>query len=166
MGLESKHYGKDLIAAVNRWGPGTKATSTFLNECAASNDFLWSPPEQGSGKWKMYNDVHLLEFGMQCAFKAMSLPRQMSKMIVKELRKETSYHKSKSTDDLDKRLSGYKLVIKNSKHFESVYDFGALKKVIDGDSGVTVKRNHLAAEGPASHALVIVPEVILKALVG
>src|SRR5262245_50415511 len=101
MALEFKHSGKDLIAAVTRWDPGTKATSTFLNDCAASPDFLWAPPEQGSGKWKKYSDIHLLEFGMQCVFKAMSLPRKTSKLIVQVLRKETAYHKARSKSELE-----------------------------------------------------------------
>jgi hypothetical protein len=163
--LENKYFGKDLIAAVNRWSPGTKATSTFLNDCAASSDFLWAPPEQGSGKWKKYNDIHLLEFGMQCVFKAMSLPRETAKLIVKELRKGTSYHKSKSKRELDERLSSYMLIIKNSKYFESVRDIDAIKKVIQGESGVLTKRKPLGANGPASHALILVPEVILRGLV-
>ena len=166
MELENKHFGKDLIEAVNCWDPGTKATSTFLNDCAASSEFLWSPPEQGSGKWKKYNDVHLFEFGMQCVFKAMSIPRETSKLIVKELRKETSYHKSKSKKELEERLMGYMLIIKNSKYFESVRDFDAIKKVMAGESGVLTRKNPLEASGPASHALILVPEVILKGLVG
>lgn len=166
MTLENKYSGKDLIAAVNRFDPGTKATPTFLNDCAASSDFLWSPPEQGSGRWKKYNDIHLLEFGIQCVFKAMRVPRETAKLIVKELRKETSYHKSKSKEELDQRLSSYMLIIKNSKYFESVRDFDAIKKVIEGESGVLSKKKPLGANGPASHALVLVPEVILRGLVG
>lgn len=166
MKLEDKYSGKDLIAAVNRWDPGTKATSTFLNDCAANSDFLWSPPEQGSGRWKKYNDIHLLEFGMQCVFKALSIPRETAKLIVKELRKETFYHKSKSRGELNERLSSYMLIIKNSKYFESVRDFDAIKKVIEGESGALSKKRPLGANGPASHALILIPEVILRGLVG
>lgn len=166
MNLEQKHFGKDLIAAVNRWNPGTKATSTFLNDCAASSDFLWSPPEQGSGKWKKYNDIHLLEFGMQCVFKAMSITRETAKLIVKELRKETSYHKSKSKRELEEQLRGYMLIVKNSKYFESVRDFDAIKKVIEGESGFLTLKKPLGAIGPASHVLILIPEVILRGLVG
>jgi hypothetical protein len=164
--LENKHFGKDLIVAVNRWDPGTKATSTFLNDCAASSDFLWSPPEQGSGKWKKYNDIHLFEFGIQCVFKAMSLPRETSKLVVKVLRKETSYHKSVSKRELEERLTSYMLIIKNSKYFESIRDLDAIKKVIEGELGMATKKTPLTAKGPASHALILVPEVILRGLVG
>ncbi len=166
MNLEPKYSGKDLIAAVNRWNPGTKATSTFLNDCAANSDFLWSPPEQGSGKWKRYNDIHLLEFGMQCVFKAMSIPRETAKQIVKQLRKETGYQKSKSREELNERLSSFMLIIKNAKFFESVRDFDAIKKVIEGETDVLSKKTPLKAKGPASHALILVPEVILRGLVG
>jgi len=103
---------------------------------------------------------------MQCVFKAMSVPRETAKLIVKELRKETSYHKSKSKKELDERLSSFMLIIKNSKFFESVRDFDAIKKVIEGESGLLAKKKPLGANGPASHALILVPEVILKGLVG
>lgn len=165
MRLEHKHFGKDLIDLVNRWKPGTKATSTFLNDCAASSDFLWAPPEQGSGKWKKYNDIHLFEFGMQCVFKAMSIPRETAKLIVKELRKETSYHRASTNSDLEKRLASYILILKNSQHFRSVRGFDGIEKVIEGESGIIAKKT-LDKEGPASHALVLVPEVILRGLVG
>jgi hypothetical protein len=164
--LELKHSGKEMIAAVNRWNPGTKATSTFLNDCAASSDFLWSPPEQGSGKWKKYNDIHLLEFGMHCVFKAMSVPRETSKLIVKELRKDTSYHRSKSSEELERCLKNYLLIIKNSKYFDSIRNFDAIKKVLKGESEFMPKKTPLTAYGPASHALIFVPEVILKGLIG
>lgn len=166
MKLECTHFGKDLIDAVNGWNPGTKATSTFLNECAASSDYLWDPPEQGMGKWKKYHDIHLLEFGMQCVFKAMSLPRETSKSIVKVFRKETAYHKAQSKTDLEERLAGYKLILKNSKHFESVRDFKSLKGAIEGPASAQIRKKPLGANGPASHALIFVPEVILKGLVG
>ena len=162
--LEDKHSGKEMIAAVNRWNPGTRATSTFLNDCAASNDFLWMPPEQGMGKWKRYNDVHLFEFGMHCAIKAMSLPRATSKLIVKELRKETSYQKSKSREELVGSFRNYALIIKNSKYFESVWNFDAIKKVLKGEEEVLHKKKLLGPGGPASHAFILVPEVILRAL--
>lgn len=166
MQLEDKHFGKDLIAAVNRWNPGTKATSTFLNDCAASSDFLWSPPEQGSGKWKKYNDIHLLEFGMQCVFKAMSIPRETSKLIVKEFRKETSYHKSRSKGDLEERLAGYKLIVKNAQYFESVRNFDGVRMALEGEMDVSLRKKPLSVKGPASHAMIFVPEVILRGLLG
>jgi hypothetical protein len=166
MKLECTYFGKELIDAINRWNPGTKATSTFLNECAASSDFLWDPPEQGMGKWKKYHDIHLLEFGMQCVFKAMSLPRETSKSIVKVIRKETAYHKAESKRDLENRLAGYKLILKNSRHFESVHDLKSMKVAIEGRTGIVLKGKPLGADGPASHAMIFAPEIILKGLVG
>lgn len=124
---------------------------------------MWLPPEQGSGKWKRYNDIHLLEFGMQCVFKAMSVPRDMSKKIIKEIRKQTRYHRAKSQAELEQNLKNYALLFKNSKSFISVRNVSMLTKIFEGKSSASNFSLH--DKDALSHALVLIPQEIFYRLV-
>jgi len=112
-----------------------------------------------------YNDIHLLEFGMQCVFKAMSVRARQQSSLLKSSEKRPLITSQNQRESL---MSGSRAIAdhKEFKVFESVRAFDAIKKIIEGESGVLSKKKPLGANGPASHALTLVPEVILRGLIG
>ncbi|MEK6704331.1 MAG: hypothetical protein AABZ06_00935 [Bdellovibrionota bacterium] len=162
--LEEKYTALDLVKTINSSVADIKASTTFLNECAADPAYLYNPPVGGRGLQKVYNDCHLFEFALLCHLKIYKVERLPSKNIIKALREDTQYHKAESLDEMKKRVGKMILVIKNRKHLQTANSFERVMEILKGHVGRFKNKSQQDAWGTATSALIFNVEEVVSTL--